>query len=407
MKFLHTSDWHLGKTLEGFLRLYEQEKFLDELYDIAEREKVDIIIVAGDIYDSANPPAAAERLFYESIKRLSKKGQRPIIIIAGNHDSPERLSAASSLAKENAILIFGTPASKAEVGDYGSFSVLKSEEGFFEMEFKGENIAFITMPYPSEKRLNEVLGKEMDEESRQKNYSQRIGELFERLNENYRRDTINIAVGHFFVLGGAESGSERSIQLGGSYAVEADKLPKAAQYVALGHLHRPQTVGGTKKRGFYSGSPIQYSKDEIAYAKAVNIVEIEPEKEAVVKKVLLKNYKPIECWNAESIEAAVKMCEEHKNEDTWVYLNIKTDKVLEQGELKQMKSLKGDIVEVSLSFENEEYSFSENEYKEKNIKEQFCDFYLSRRQVKPSDEVLDLFLDLVNEKEDEDETKTT
>ncbi|MCT4621221.1 MAG: exonuclease subunit SbcD, partial [Marinisporobacter sp.] len=98
MRILHTSDWHLGKNLENSSRIEEQEKFIDDFVDLVEENNIDLVIIAGDIYDHSNPPAKAEKLFYKALKKISKDGERIILIIAGNHDSPERLVAASPLA---------------------------------------------------------------------------------------------------------------------------------------------------------------------------------------------------------------------------------------------------------------------------------------------------------------------
>ena len=95
MRILHTADWHLGRTLEGRSRLEEQAQFLDELAEIVEKEKIDVVLMAGDAFDTVNPPAAAEQLFYESLSRLSNRGKRPVMVISGNHDSPDRLAAAT------------------------------------------------------------------------------------------------------------------------------------------------------------------------------------------------------------------------------------------------------------------------------------------------------------------------
>ncbi len=128
MKIMHTSDWHLGKYLDGIKnsRLEEQEKFLNEFISIVENENIDMIIVAGDIYDNGNPPAKAERLLYESLKKLSNNGKRPIIIIAGNHDNPERLMSIGPLALDYGIIIIGTPKSLVEIGRYGVCNVVDS-----------------------------------------------------------------------------------------------------------------------------------------------------------------------------------------------------------------------------------------------------------------------------------------
>lgn len=398
MKILHTSDWHLGKNLEGETRLYEQKQFIDELYNICENENVDIILMAGDVYDTVNPSSSAEELFYKSVKKLAKNGKRPIIIIAGNHDNPERLEAADILAYEHGIIILGFPKSIAKKGDYENYSIIDSCEGFFRLKKDNETVGIITMPYPSEKRLGEILNENIyDEEENGTTYSQEIEKIFKILEQKYNDDEINIAMGHFFVAGGEESGSERPIQLGGALAVEHSALPQKAQYIALGHLHKPQTVSGTNKKAFYSGSPIEYNRREIKYSKSVNIIDIQPKSEPQIKKVNLTNYKPIEEWKADSIEEALEMCRNKSEENSWVYLTINSNRVLLQSEIKEIKKLKKDIIEISVISPNMSMEKQEIHKEDKNIIEQFKDFYIKEESVEPSDDVLKLFMELMKE----------
>lgn len=405
MKILHTSDWHLGKLLEGSSRLSEQALFLEELHRIVEQEQIDLILLAGDVYDSVNPPAAAEVLFYQYAAKLSKGGQRPIIVIAGNHDSHERLAAASPIALEEGILLFGTPVTELPVGNYGSFSIEKSGPGWIQLAVNGERAAVLAMPYPSERRLEEIITESIvSEEEMQKSYSQKIGELFTENSKHFQDNMIHLAVGHFYVAGGQESGSERSIQLGGSLAVESQDLPLMAQYIALGHLHRPQTVPGTKKRAYYSGSPLQYNKDERIYAKAVNVVEVYPGQEAVIKKIYLSNSKPIELLEATSIENAIALCEKKAEQKAWYYLRIHTNRTLEQGEIRKIKTLLQDIVEIEPVFPEEEDTIIQEAEDNLSLEEQFSEFYTAFRKVAPSRELLELFLKLANESEEGNET---
>ncbi len=226
MRILHTSDWHLGKNLEGFSRMDEQERFIEEFINIVDKNNIDMVIIAGDIYDNGNPPARAEKMFYDCIKKVSNKGERLVLIIAGNHDNPERLVAASSLAYDEGIILMGTPKTIVPKGKYGNFKVINSDLACLEIEVKEEKAVIISLPYPSEKRLNEILSKEMDnDEDRRKTYSERIGDIFSNLQEKYYKDnTVNLAISHIFVNGSEETDSERPIQLGGSLAVDVDKL---------------------------------------------------------------------------------------------------------------------------------------------------------------------------------------
>ena len=129
MKILHTSDWHLGKKLEGYSRIEEQEKFLEELKEICNREEIQVILIAGDVYDSSNPPVEAEKLYFKAIKDLSNNGDRLIIVIAGNHDNPEKLLASTPFSSEYGIITFGKPLEVKELGQYGKWEVIESFEG--------------------------------------------------------------------------------------------------------------------------------------------------------------------------------------------------------------------------------------------------------------------------------------
>lgn len=391
MKIIHSSDWHLGKSLEGNLRIDEQKEFFEELNEICESENVDLIIIPGDIYDNFSPSSIAQKLFYDEIKKLSKDGKRPVIIVSGNHDSAERLTASNSYLSENAVFVFGNFNDTVEEKSYGEFKVLRSEKGYLEAEYKNETLSIILLPYPSEKRLDEILYLDSSNEEMQNNYSKKIGLILEKLSKNFRKDTVNLILSHLYTRGGIESSSERRIQLGGSLAVDLDDVPKA-DYVALGHLHRAQRIGVGKRNIYYSGSPIQYSKSEINYSKSVFIYD---SKEKTVEEKMLKNYKPIEIWKVKGAKEAIKMCEEKKDNNSWVYLEIETDELISTEEIKEMRKNKKDIIEIKPLF-NEQNEEEDNVEFEEDIKELFEKFYLENRKVEPAEEIMDLFLSLVN-----------
>lgn len=403
MRILHTGDWHLGKTLEGYSRIEEQEKFIEDFIHIVDKNNIDMVIISGDIYDNSNPPAASERLFYKVIREICNNGERVALIIAGNHDNPERLSAASPIAYEHGAILLGKPKSCAKIGKCGNHKIVDSGEGFLELEINGEKAVIITLPYPSEKRLDEVLYDNIDEESRQKSYCERLETLIGKLSEKYREDTINLMVSHLFVIGGEESDSERQIQLGGSLAVSASIFPEKAQYIALGHLHKPQAVNA-KTKCIYAGSPLQYSKSEIGYTKYCFIIDAEAGKEAKIDKIPFKNYKPIEIWKCNGVEEAIEKCNNNKDRDVWVYLEIKTDEYITQEDIKTMKGLKKDILEIKpvIIGEDDESDYDYYSIKEKSMKELFKEFYIKQRMVEPSEEIMDLFLRIIDDEGEED-----
>ena len=156
MKILHTSDWHLGKKLDGFSRLPEQELVMNEICEIANAQQIDAVIIAGDIFDTYNPPIEALELFYKTVKQLSKNATVPIIAIAGNHDSPDRIEAPDPLAKENGIFLIGYPNSKLkELVLETGLKITKTDEGFIEFSLPNNKtpLRILTTPYANEQRL--------------------------------------------------------------------------------------------------------------------------------------------------------------------------------------------------------------------------------------------------------------
>jgi exonuclease SbcD len=273
------------------------------------------------------------------------------------------------------------------------------------MEINGEKTVILTLPYPSEKRLNEVFTEELGEEERQRSYSERINGIFSKLSEKYRDDTVNIAVSHIYITGGEGTESERPIQLGGSLAVDECCLPQKAQYIALGHLHKPQRVS-SKLNAYYAGSPIQYSKSEINYSKCSYIVDVKAGGEAKVEEVLFRNYKPIEVFECSSIEDALNKCRENKGRKIWAYLDIETDRVLTQSEIKEMKELIPDIVEIVPKMKDIDAEVAaDSDMRNKSMSQLFKEFYKSQRKAEASEEIMDVFLDIVKEDGEGDEAK--
>lgn len=396
MRLLHTSDWHLGKLLEGCSRLEEQELFLLDLVNIAEENEVDMVLVAGDIYDTYNPPAQAEKLFFATIKELSKGGERPIIIIAGNHDSPQRLMASYPLATEHGILILGEPRSAVEGGRLGRFPIAHGGVGSIELEIRGEGIVLLLLPYPSEQRLNEVLSITGEERDLQQKYSKKIGEIFSQLERRYREDTINLAVSHLFVLGGESSPSERPIHVGGGLTVNSGDLPLRSQYTALGHLHRSQ-VASKSKNAYYAGSPLQYSKSERNHKKSVQLVDVKAGSPPTIQEVLLKNRKPIEVWEVEGMDEARRRCKESQDRKVWAYLYIETNEPLLQSEFKELKDLKEDLLSIIPVLPGDS-SLDEREdiqAEEKDMVTLFTEYYQKDKGVSPSDAIIQMFHSII------------
>lgn len=405
MRILHTSDWHLGKTLEQISRIDEQREFIDCLCQTVEEKNIDLILLAGDIYDTYNPSAAAEELFYDAIERLNNKGKRAIVVIAGNHDNPERLCAASPLAYKNGIILLGYPGSDA--GEYKingeNIKIIESGPGWFELSLVNcdHNAVIITLPYPSEARLEEVLSDKADEEKLQKAYSERLGNLFLKLGEKFREDTVNLAISHLFIKGGKESDSERTLQVGGALTVDPSVFPEKAHFIALGHLHRPQKVKDAPCNVYYSGSPLAYSFSESDYAKAVFLINATPGQASEIEQLHLNCGKPLRRWKAEEgIEQAIKWCEEGKDDNAWIDLEIYTDRVLTADEQKKLRELNPGILNIRPVIKQENVEAVNYQNREnKKIDELFKAYYKHQKGLEISEELMYAFIDVLSEEE--------
>ncbi len=253
MKILHTSDWHVGKRLMGRERLQEQAEVLDEIVDICQREQVDLVLLAGDVYDTYTPSAEAEQLFYAKIKRVAGDN-RAVFFISGNHDDGVRLSAIAPLSGEHGIYVMGNDRTLFIVASNRGTRAVQAGTGFVVFEnANGKKVYVGALPYPNEARFKE--------EKSDLPYAERMQGWLQESMQGNTGGLPSVLMGHLFVAGGAVSDSEREIDLGGARAIPPDALPKA-DYIALGHLHKKQKMG--KGHVYYSGSPLQYSFDESA-----------------------------------------------------------------------------------------------------------------------------------------------
>jgi DNA repair protein SbcD/Mre11 len=390
VRILHTADWHLGRTLEGRNRLDEQAQFLDELAEMVEKEKIDVVLMAGDAFDTVNPPAAAEQLFYESISRLSNKGKRPVVVISGNHDSPDRLAAATPLATEQNITLLGLPTTNIQS---------------IHIPATGELLEVAALPYPSESRLKELLSDENNELTIRNSYDQRIQGIFQAMSEQFTPNAVHVAMSHIYVAGGSSTDSERPIEVGGAYTVAATSLPEAAQYVALGHLHRPQNIKRANTIARYSGSPLAYSFSESGYTKSVTIVEAQPNTPVELKEVYLTSGKPLVRWKAKNGLAEVyNWIDEGRDKEAWIDLEIHLKDALSIEEIHRLRKLHSGFVHIRPIFEEVNEQESSTSQQNVPIHELFKRFY--ERQTggaRPDDELIELFLSLLHEESSDGE----
>lgn len=253
MKFIHTSDWHLGRMLYGHPLLPDQEHFLSQnFFPLIEREQPDAVLLSGDIYDRSVAPAAAIRLFDYTVNRLAEMGV-PLLSISGNHDGADRLAVGAPLLRKSGVVIAATPQSCLEP---------------YVLEKDGETVQVFTMPWMDVHIARAFLGESPDGD-RLRTSHQCAEQLIARMQQQFLPGACHLLLAHCFVAGSALSDSENPIFVGGSDEVHSEAFAPF-DYVALGHLHAPQRAG---KNARYSGSPLWYSVDEEHHRKSITIVE--------------------------------------------------------------------------------------------------------------------------------------
>ena len=415
MRILHTADWHLGKTIEGRDRQGEQEQFVDEICRICDAETIDLVLLAGDVFQTYNPSAAAEELFYEALNRLAKQGERAIVVIAGNHDNPERLCASFPLADRLGITLLGLPRQELRPSAHGRTTRaarIACGPSWLEVAVPGcEHSAVIAvLPYPSEGRLRQLVAQTLSAEALQQGYNEAVKAVFGELGRHFRADSVNIAMSHLFIRGGIESGFESELQIqqaGGVYAVDPLAFPAAAQYIALGHLHRPQAIAGAVP-GRYAGSPLPYSFAEAGQAKSVAVVDLRPGEPAQVREVTLSAGKPLVKWRAtEGLPQVYAWLEAGRDRDAWIDAEIHVDRAVGNDEIHKLRSLHDGFVNLRLVAKTEQAARPQLPALSLLTQEElFIRFFESRQDgLRPDDELVKLFLELTQELDDEPETE--
>lgn len=406
MKLLHTSDWHLGKRLDDFSRLEEQQAVLQEICEIAEREQVDAVLVAGDLFDTFNPPTEAIDLFYKVLKRLSNNGSRPVIAIAGNHDSPDRIESPDPLARECGIIFAGYPNSVVTPFQLESgLKVLRSEQGFLELRLPGSTVPLriLLTPYANEHRLKTYLEPENSEAE----LRAVLHESWQSLAERFCDDQgVNVLLSHLFVVKkGAELPEEPEdekpiLHVGGTQAIFSESIPKPVQYTALGHLHRMHQVDAAPSPAYYSGSPLAYSFSEANQKKYVLMVDVEPGNEPAVRPVELLQGKRLLRQRVEGIEKALEWLTE--NQDALVELTLVTDTFLTAKERRQLSAVHPAIVAIIPEVTNADMLVSGRQKQinlNQSMEELFRDYFKHEKGQEPNDDLMNLFTEILAEDE--------
>jgi exonuclease SbcD len=268
VKVVHTSDWHVGKLLRGASRIDEHRAVLGEIVEITERERADLVLVVGDLYETAAPPPEATAVVYDALLALRETGAH-VVVVGGNHDQQLQLDSVAPVFARLGITVLGLPAGpeRAVVDVAGARVVM--------------------LPWMSQRwAIKTAQLMSATAASTAQYYAARVARLLAWLSEGFSADTLNIVAAHCMVQGGTLGGGERDAQLIDEYSVPTAAFPASANYVALGHLHRAQQMPGAAPI-WYSGSPIQVDFGEERDTKQVLVVDIPDRGAAKVRPVAL------------------------------------------------------------------------------------------------------------------------
>lgn len=268
MRFLHTADWHVGKTLAGRSRAPEHEAVLDEIAGIARDRAVDLTIVAGDLFDNAAPSPDSERIVFGALLALGKLA--PVLVLPGNHDNERRLSALAPLFELAGVTIVPSIRPQSQ-----------------KLTLSGEPVTIAVVPWLSQRHIvkaAQLMAKDADDHSLQ--YGERMHRIITSLCDQFTDDAVNLVAGHLTVAGAEMGGGERTAQTIFDYYVAPNFFPANAHYVALGHIHKKQSMPGPCPI-HYCGAPLHLDFSDSPDERSVNVVVASPGTPAEIEHVPL------------------------------------------------------------------------------------------------------------------------
>ena len=383
MKFLHTSDWHVGRTIRNRSRLDEHQAVFAEIIDIAKREQVDAVLVTGDIFHERRPPLPAEQLVAQTLAQLA--GENIVsVVIPGNHDDAARLRTLKPLG--DLLQVHMMTDLSADPSDL--IIAVPQRTG-------GEKALVGCLPYLHPHQvLNVAEGSDKSESERLRVYQSKVQDYLRALEEAMQRldrNAVSVVLAHAHIAGTEFGGGEWRSSV---FPIDPGILPSRVHYVALGHMHQPQQVSGTQAQTHYAGSILQMDFGERGQQKSVGLIEAHPGKPAEVSQIDLTQGKAL-LRRTGSAEEILLQAEEFTN--AWVEIVLKPEGQTSEL-IEQIRALPG---VVSLRFAEAQANDSDGEAvhnpKERPPAELFTDYYKSRRNAEPEPQLVALFERLYRE----------
>lgn len=399
VKFVHTGDLHIGKVVNGFSMIEDQKYILRQIYEICLKEGADALVLAGDIYDRAIPPAEAVMVLNDFLTDMVRAGI-PVLMISGNHDSPERIGFADAILEDKGIYIAGVYREKVKR------VMLPDEYG---------TVTFVLLPFvkpavtgakSSGEAVRKMLAGEvnggMDEDGAESR-EDGIGENMEGDSNDNGKRSRKVLVTHYFVTDNGKepelSEGETTIHVGGLDNVESDLLA-GFDYVALGHIHKPQKIG--QREIYYAGAPLAYSFSEAGQVKSVNLVELGKDEAAFVRRIPLTPLHGMRRIKGKMEELMRPEVVEGADADDYIRAEL-TDETELIDPIGTLRGVYPNIMQIAL-LKNEKKEYGNYtgrlEERQKSIPELFKDFYAMIRGEEPDEERMKVVEEAAKEAEE-------
>lgn len=402
MKIIHTSDWHLGRLLYSHKRYEEFEAFLNWLHDLIEKEKIDCLLVAGDIFDTNTPSNRAQEMYFKFLTRVAESKCRHVVVIGGNHDSPTLLEAPKSVLKFLNVHVVGAMSENIE----DELIELKNENNELEL-------LICAVPYLRDKDVRKTsMGQSHDDKHNDlmRGIKEHYAELTQlAVNKNVNNSPI-IGMGHLFTSGGKTHDDDgvRDLYVGTLANLGADTFSEDLDYVALGHLHIPQIVS-KQNRIRYCGSPLPMGFGEAEQQKQVNMIEFNgrtPE----VKEVHIPRFQRLKqisgTWN--EIKKSIEILKEeneriyieidYENSENKPTFNQELDELIENSQLKVLRLRVKEFLKTTTKRQHIGESLSDlNEYDVFNRRLSYLDY-----EDKEKEELIQTYKELLHIRDTKD-----
>jgi exonuclease SbcD len=375
VKILHTGDWHIGKTLARRSRIDEARQALEAVARLAAEREVDAVLVCGDVFDHLSPSPDAEELVYEALLDFERE-RIPVVLLAGNHDHPHRWRAIEPLLARFSVYVVPEVRRPSD----GGIIELPARDGSMSAQIA-------VLPWVTERRLigaAELMGLPGQP---YQTYASEVARLLEALCAPFDPDKCNVLAAHLYVSGAMPAGSERQLTIGDLFAVAPQAIPATAQYVALGHVHRPQRVPGVGIPARYAGSLLQLDFGEAGQEKNLVLVDLQPGKPAKVEEIPFKAGRQLI-----DVRGTLDELEQYAAtvEDAHLRVYLVCDRP-QPGLGDQVREILPNALEVRLEYERTDGDGRKSDLKQLTPRQLFERYYGERHGAQAERELLELF----------------